>query len=165
MKLEFPIITTPVKDDFLTKFQQLVDSDFKELILIAPFVDGQLIQNLMLRFPLSERKLTIVTRYGDLYKKQKKNLNIAVKRLTKMARKDPTLSQRVIWYVNKRVHAKVFIVNWESVLFGSQNLTYSALKENYELGAYFEDLAQYKSDLETFVKAVISGSTQTLFPT
>ncbi len=164
MRIEFPIVTTPKHNEFLRKFQQIVDSDFAELILISPFVDGQLIQNLMLRLPLSQRKLTIVTRYGDLFRGQKKNLKAAVTALEKRAKKDPTLAKRVVWHVNNRVHAKIFIVNWESVLFGSQNLTYAALKENYEVGAYLEDLGSFKDDLEVFVNLVIDKSTKILFP-
>jgi len=162
--MDFPIVTTPKRDDFLKKLQRLLDSDFSELILIAPFVDGQLMQNVLQRFPLSERKLTIVTRYRDLFKEQKKNLQAAVSALVKQAKKDPTLAKRVVWYVNNRVHAKVFVVDQNSVLFGSQNLTYAALKENYEVGAYIEDLAGAKSALETFVNEIIKNSAKVLFP-
>ena len=164
MKIEFPIVTTPKHDDFFKKLQQLVDSDFSELVLIAPFVDGHLMHNVSHRFPLSDRRLTIVTRYGDLFKDQKKNLQAAIAAIEKQARKDPTLTKRVVWHVNNRVHAKIFIVDWKAVLFGSQNLTYAALKQNYEVGAYLEDLGADKTSLERFVKDVIKNSSTVLFP-
>ncbi len=165
MKIEFPIITAPNKDDFLKKLQHLVDSDFSELVLIAPFVDGQLMRNVLQRFPLNERKLTIVTRYGDLFKEQKKNLQAAIAALEKQAKKDTTLTARVVWHVNNHVHAKVFIADWKSVLFGSQNLTYAALKQNYELGACLEDFNGIGGALESFVRDVVKNSTKVLFPT
>jgi phosphatidylserine/phosphatidylglycerophosphate/cardiolipin synthase-like enzyme len=164
VRIQFPIVTTPKRDDFLRKLQLLVDSDFEELVLIAPFVDGQLMQNLLKRFPFGGRRLTIVTRYGDLFKDQKRSLQAAVVALARQAKKDPTLAERIKWYVNNHVHAKLFILDWSSALFGSQNLTYAALKVNYEVGAYLADIANVKNALEAFVKDVIKNSSKVLFP-
>jgi phosphatidylserine/phosphatidylglycerophosphate/cardiolipin synthase-like enzyme len=166
LEVEFPIITSPPakRDDFLKKFQEIALSDFEHLIAVAPFVDGRLITNLLKGFLYNTRRLTIVTRYGDLFKEQKKLINQTITKLKITAKKDQTISDRIIWYVNPRIHAKFVIKDWQSILFGSHNFTYSALKKNYELSAYFEDISAFKTDMQDFLDDIVKHSTKTLFP-
>ncbi len=164
--LEFPLLTSPAsnRDDFLARFQELVESEFSELVAVAPFVDGKLMENLLRGFLYNERRLLIVTRYRKLYKEQKKGVRRAVERLKEAAAKDPTLAARVTWHVNPRLHAKFVIRDWECVLFGSQNFTYSALKQNYELGAFISPLGDFRAELESFLDEIIRNKSNTLFP-
>jgi len=165
-EIEFPIVTSPTakRDDFLKKFQEIALSDFEHLITVAPFVDGKLMSNLLKGFLFNTRKLTIVTRYGNLYADQKKLINKTIVKLKDVAKKDQTISKRVIWYVNPRIHAKFVIKDWQCILFGSHNFTYSALKKNYELSAYVEGISPFKKDLRAFLDDIIQHSTKTLFP-
>jgi len=164
--IEFPIITSPPakRDDFLKKFQEIALSDFDHLIAVAPFVDGRLITNLLKGFLYNTRRLTIVTRYGDLFKEQKKQIEKTIIKLKSAAKKDQTISERIIWYVNPRIHAKFVIKDWQCILFGSHNFTYSALKKNYELSAYLEGISAFKKDLQAFLDDIVKHSTKTLFP-
>ena len=166
IEIEFPIITSPPakRDDFLNKFQEIAISDFEHLIAVAPFVDGKLMTNLLKGFLFNTRKLTIVTRYGNLYADQKKLINKTIVKLKDAAKKDQTISKRVIWYVNPRIHAKFVIKDWQCILFGSHNFTYSALKKNYELSAYIEGISSFKKDLGAFLDNILQHSTKTLFP-
>jgi len=166
IEIEFPIITSPPakRDDFLKKFQEIALSDFEHLIAVAPFVDGKLMTNLLKGFLFNTRKLTIVTRYGNLYADQKKLINKTIVKLKDAAKKDQTISKRVIWYVNPRIHAKFVIKDWQCILFGSHNFTYSALKKNYELSAYVEGISAFKKDLSAFLDDIIQHSTKKLFP-
>ena len=166
IEIEFPIITSPPakRNDFLKKFQEIALSDFEHLIAVAPFVDGKLMTNLLKGFLFNTRKLTIVTRYGNLYADQKKLINKTIVKLKDAAKKDQTISKRVIWYVNPRIHAKFVIKDWQCILFGSHNFTYSALKKNYELSAYVEGISPFKKDLRAFLYDIIQHSTKTLFP-
>ena len=166
IEIEFPIITSPPakRDDFLKKFQEIVLSDFDHLITVAPYVDGKLMTNLLKGFLFNTRKLTIVTRYGNLYADQKKLINKTIVKLKDVAKKDQTISKRVIWYVNPRIHAKFVIKDWQCILFGSHNFTYSALKKNYELSVYLEGISGFKKDLRVFLDDIIEHSTKTLFP-
>lgn len=165
-EIEFPIVTSPPakRDDFLKKFQEIALSDFDHLITVAPFVDGKLMANLLKGFLYNTRKLTIVTRYGDLYREQKKLINETIVKLRNTAKKDQTLSKRVVWYVNPRIHAKFVIKDWQCILFGSHNFTYTALKKNYELSVYLEGISDFKKDLRVFLDDIIQHSTKTLFP-
>lgn len=164
--IEFPILTSPAndRDDFLERMQELVASDFRELIAVAPYVDGKLIENLLREFLFNYRKLTIVSRYGDLFREQKAGIRKAVAELKSAAAKDTSMAERIVWHVNPRLHAKFIIRDWECVLFGSQNFTYSALKNNYELGALIEPIDEFKSELEAFLKDIVDNSTKKLFP-
>jgi len=166
VEIEFPIITSPPtkRDDFLKKFQEIALSDFEHLITVAPFVDGRLITNLLKGFLYNTRRLTIVTRYGDLFPDQKKLINQTITKLKSAAKKDQTISDRIIWYVNPRIHAKFVIKDWQCILFGSHNFTYSALKKNYELSAYLEGISAFKKDIEAFLDDIVRHSTKTLFP-
>jgi hypothetical protein len=165
-EIEFPIVTSPTakRDDFLKKFQEIALSDFEHLITVAPFVDGKLMTNLLKGFLFNTRKLTIVTRYGNLYPDQKKLIKKTIVKLKDAAKKDQTISKRVIWYVNPRIHAKFVIKDWQCILFGSHNFTYSALKKNYELSAYVERISAFKKDLNAFLDDIIQHSTKMLFP-
>ena len=166
IEIEFPIVTSPPakRDDFLKKFQEIALSDFKHLIAVAPFVDGRLITNLLKGFLYNTRRLTIVTRYRDLFPDQKKLINQTITKLKSAAKKDQTISKRVIWYVNPRIHAKFVIKDWQCILFGSHNFTYSAMKKNYELSVYLEGISGSKKDLRVFLDDIIEHSTKTLFP-
>lgn len=166
IEIEFPIITSPPakRDDFLKKLQEIALSDFDHLITVAPFVDGKLMTNLLKGFLYNERRLTIVTRYGNLYSDHKKLINETIVKLNKAAKKDQTLSKRVIWYVNPRIHAKFVIRDWQCILFGSHNFTYSALKKNYELSAYVEGISPFKKELRAFLDDILEHSTKILFP-
>ena len=137
---------------------------FDHLITVAPFVDGKLMTNLLKGFLFNTRKLTIVTRYGNLYADQKKLINQTITKLKSAAEKDQTISERIIWYVNPRIHAKFVIKDWQCILFGSHNFTYSALKKNYELSAYLEGISGFKKDLKVFLDDIVEHSTKTLFP-
>lgn len=165
-EIEFPIVTSPPakRDDFLNKFQEIALSDFEHLIAVAPFVDGRLITNLLKGFLYNTRRLTIVTRYGDLFPDQKKLINQTITKLKSTAKKDQTISERIIWYVNPRIHAKFVIKDWQCILFGSHNFTYSALKKNYELSAYVEGISPFKKELRAFLDDIFQHSTKILFP-
>ncbi|MHC4424700.1 MAG: phospholipase D-like domain-containing protein [Planctomycetota bacterium] len=166
IEIEFPIVTSPPakRDDFLKKFQEIALSDFEHLITVAPFVDGRLITNLLKGFLYNTRRLTIVTRYGDLFPGQKRLINETIVKLKKAANKDQTISKRIIWHVNPRIHAKFVIRDWQCILFGSHNFTYSALKKNYELSVYLEGISDFKKDLRVFLDDIVEHSTKTLFP-
>jgi len=165
-KIEFPIITSPPvkRDDFLKKFQEISLSDFDHLIAVAPFVDGRLMTNLLKGFLYNKRRLTIVTRYGDLFPDQKKLINQTITKLKSAVKKDQTISERIVWHVNPRIHAKFVIKDWQCILFGSHNFTYSALKKNYELSVYLEGISDFKKDLRVFLDDIVEHSTKTLFP-
>jgi phosphatidylserine/phosphatidylglycerophosphate/cardiolipin synthase-like enzyme len=165
-KVEFPVITSPAskRDDFLACFQNIVSSEFEHIIAVAPYVDGKFIENLLRFFLFNQRKLQIVSRFGDLYKEHKKQVKRAVEKLKDAAEKDPTMEERIIWYVNPHLHAKFVVKDWECILFGSQNFTYSALKKNYELGAFIKDISPFREDLESFLKDIFDNSTKILFP-
>jgi len=166
IEIEFPIITSPPakRDDFLKKFQEIALSDFEHLITVAPFVDGKLMTNLLKGFLFNTRKLTIVTRYGNLYADQKKLITQTITKLKSAAKKDQTISERIIWYVNPRIHAKFVIKDWQCILFGSHNFTYSALKKNYELSVYLEGIFDFEKETRAFLDDIIKHSTKTLFP-
>lgn len=165
-EIEFPIITSPPvkRDDFLKKFQEISLSDFDHLIAVAPFVDGRLITNLLKGFLYNKRRLTIVTRYGDLFPDQKKLIKQTITKLKSAVQKDQTISERIVWHVNPRIHAKFVIKDWQCILFGSHNFTYSALKKNYELSVYLEGISDFKKDLRVFLDDIVEHSTKTLFP-
>jgi len=166
IEIEFPIVTSPAakRDDFLKRFQEMALADFDHLIAIAPFVDGRVIANLLKGFLYNARKLTIVSRYGDLFAAQKELIKKTIVKLKNAAEKDQTILKRVIWYVNPRLHAKFVIKDWQCILFGSHNFTYSALKDNYELSAYLEGISVFKKDIKAFLDDIVQHSTKTLFP-
>lgn len=128
--------------------------DFKDLIIISPFVDGEVITNVLKHFRYNEKKLTIVTRYSDLYKDQKQRVMEAAERIVKFAESDPTVIKRIRWFIVKTLHAKIVIRDWEELLFGSQNFTYSAWRTNYELGALIQDAVEVQK-LREFVEDLL----------
>ena len=164
MNITFPLVTTPTRDEYSAKLHEIVNAEFQELLFIAPYVDGLLIENLLKRFLYNPKRLIIVSRFGDLFREQKAKVRKAVKALIDYAKKDHTIEERIKWYVVPNLHAKIVIKDWKEVLFGSQNFTYSALKINYELGAFLEDIEEVKTQLEEFVADIIRGSSIILFP-
>jgi hypothetical protein len=166
VKVTFPIVTSSIskRDEYLVKLQDIVDSDFQELFFIAPYVDGMLIENLLKRFLYNQKRLILISRFGDLFPEQKTKVRKAVVALKAYARKDHTIAERVTWYVTPNLHAKLVIKDWHSILFGSQNFTYSALKGNFELGALLEDIEEVRKPLEEFVGEIIKSSSKKLFP-
>ncbi len=170
MQITFPIITSPEaeRSDFLEYFQALADSDFQEMVAISPFVDVFIIENLVRRCVFNSRRLTIVTRYGghSITNRQRQYINEAINELREIERtKDPSIRNRIVWYENRRVHAKLVIVDWRRVLFGSQNFTqYGGLTGNYELGALIENGEEFE-ELRTFVSQITAGGTaRCLYP-
>jgi len=114
--IEFPVLTSPTSNrkDFEDRLIEILNSDWKELIAVSPFVDTTAIQN--------------------------------------------------IWYINEKLHAKFIVKDSELVLFGSQNLTYSGLRRNYELGALIRDndsVMKARAFAEDIIKGAKEGK---LFP-
>jgi len=99
-----------------------------------------------------------------LFPDQKKLINQTITKLKSAAKKDQTISERIVWHVNPRIHAKFVIKDWQCILFGSHNFTYSALKKNYELSVYLEGISDFKKDLRVFLDDIVEHSTKTLFP-
>src|SRR5258707_524200 len=166
MHNKFPIITSPTlkRNDFQAEFERILATDFKELIIISPFVDGEVITNVLRHFRYNDKNLTIASRYGDLYKDQKQRVTEAAEKIVKFAEKDPTITTRIRWLVVKTLHAKLVIRDWMEVLFGSQNFTYSAWRNNYELGALIDDPAEV-AKVRPFVEDLLKNHNgNTLFP-
>lgn len=174
MHIEFPILTSRAtgESSFLDKIQEMVDSEFKELIVAAPFVDAYIMENVFKRCALSDKKLTIITRYSTLSKGRGaisiKAIDKAIELIKRFESINPILKENVKWYANEKLHAKFLIKDWESVLFGSQNFTrYGGLngeRGNYELGAFIHDY-EIVNHLRQFVYEIIKHSQMTLYPT
>jgi len=160
--LKFPILTSPIsrRSDFLDEFQNIVDSDFKELIVISPFVDVFIIENILRRCIFKDRKMLIATRYGStsLSATQRKDIDKAIDVIVQYESKDIKLPEKVRWIRNEKLHAKFIIKDWETVLFGSQNITqFGGLRGNYELGARI-DGSEYVEKLRPFVEDIKRGA-------
>lgn len=164
--IEFPVLTSPTSDrkDFEDRLIEILNSDWKELIAVSPFVDTIAIQNIINRVGYAEKRLILVTRLKTLWRDQKASVRQAAANLKKVASSNPALRQRVTWYINEKLHAKFIIKDSELVLFGSQNLTYSGLRQNYELGALIRDndsVMKARAFAEDIIKGAKEGK---LFP-
>lgn len=162
MSIKFPILTSPPskKFDFLNEFQEIVSSDFTELIVASPFVDVFIIENIIKRCIFKDRKIMVITRYGStvITNSQRQNILKAVNKIVEYERKDSLLPKKILWLRNERLHAKFIIKDWETVLFGSQNFTKSGgLTGNYELGAMITDSDEVKK-LRPFIEDIKLGS-------
>jgi len=170
MKITFPILTVPSQErsDFLEKLQQLADSDFKEMIVMSPFVDSHIIKNLVGRCVFNDKRLLVITRYKQSLPNQCKMMDKAKKVISQF--KDFTLTDRVRWQINERLHAKCVVCDWQQVLFGSQNLTqFGGLgnrgKGNFELGVYIEKIPEdYVAQLKEFIDEVLRTRNYTFYP-
>ena len=170
MKIEFPILTVPSTEtsDFLDILQKLADSDFKKMILLSPFVDAHIIKNIISRCIYNDKRILIVTRYKKSLPAQKSAMDKAQKYLVHL--KNYTLKERIRWEINEKLHAKCVICDWNTVLFGSQNLTeFGGLgykgKGNYESGMFLKDLPDdYKDKLKEFVNEVRKNKSFVFYP-
>lgn len=162
MQIKFPVITSATlhRFDFQEEFERLLESDFRELIMISPYMDANVIKNVLKNFRHNDKKLTIVSRYANLYKEEKKAIKAAAEAMNSFSDKDPSVNSRIRWLVNNVLHAKLVVCDWDTLLFGSQNFTINAWKKNHELGA----LIKGKKDVEKvreFVEDVISNANDT----
>ena len=165
MKLTFPVLTAPGLKitDFLDDLQLMVNIDFKELVVVSPFVDAFIIRNIIRRTLHRERRVTVITRYGRGEEQQKRAIDEAVLEVHKFSKTDAKIVEKVRWLIHNKVHAKFIVVDWQIVLFGSQNLTkYGGLSENYELGAMLED-QELVMKLKPFVDNLVQSS-KLLYP-
>lgn len=170
MKIKFPILTVPSieRSDFLKRLQYMADSDFKEMVVLSPFVDPHIVKNLINRCLFNEKRLLIITRYNQSQPEQKRLMDEARKVIEEI--KNYTLEERVKWEINERLHAKCVICNWKNVLFGSQNLTqFGGLgdkgKGNFELGIYLEDISEnYRTQLKKFIDEILKTRHFTFYP-
>ncbi len=170
MKIEFPILTVPSTEtsDFLDILQNLVDSNFKEMVILSPFVDAHIVKNIISRCIFKKKKILIITRYKLSLPEQKKAMDKAQKYLMEL--KNYTLKERIRWEINEKLHAKCVICDWNTILFGSQNLTqFGGLghkgKGNYELGMFLKDLPDdYKEKLREFINEVRMNKSFVFYP-
>lgn len=172
MQIEFPILTIPSKgiSNYLKQLEIIANTEFSEAIVLSPFIDAHIILNFVKRCVFTERKLSIITRYKSALKLQQEGMGQAKKEISKYSDKDPSISRRVEWKINERLHAKCVIIDWKDILLGSQNLTqFGGLgnggKGNYELGIYIKELdkSQVKK-LQDFFNEVKRSSTRTFYP-
>lgn len=165
MRIIFPVLTAPglkIKD-FLNNLQLMINVDFKEMVVVSPFVDAYIIRNIIKRTLNRDRTITVITRYGKGEERQKKSIDEAISEIQKFSKIDSKLREKVRWFIQEKVHAKFVVVDWKTVLFGSQNLTkYGGLSGNYELGAMLED-EELASKLKPFVDNIINNS-KLLYP-
>lgn len=159
MQIKFPIITSVSLNrfDFQEEFEKILESDFRELIMISPYMDANVVKNVLKSFRHNSKKLTIVSRYKSLYKDEKPKIKNAVETINDFSNKDPSVNNRIRWLVNNLIHAKLVVCDWNVLLFGSQNFTINAWKKNHELGA----LIKGKKDVEKvrdFVQDVINNA-------
>lgn len=172
MEREFPILTVPSKEtkDYLEKLELIANTEFTEGIILSPFVDAHIILNFIKRCVFNERKLCIVTKYSTVSLPQQKAMDQAKKEILKYMDKDPTLTSRVKWKINEKLHAKCLIIDWKNILFGSQNLTqFGGLgnkgKGNYELGIYIKELNELEiKELRNFFDEIKRTSKHNFFP-
>jgi phosphatidylserine/phosphatidylglycerophosphate/cardiolipin synthase-like enzyme len=172
MQIEFPILTVPSKEirDYLKKLEIIANSEFSEAIILSPFVDAHIVLNFVKRCVFTERKLWIITRYRGVPEPQQEAMDEAKREIIKYSAKGPTLSEKVKWKINERLHAKCVIIDWEKILLGSQNLTqFGGLgnkgKGNYELGIYIKDLGKPQiRELQVFFDEVKRTSTRDFYP-
>lgn len=165
MRITFPVLTAPGLKitDFLNNLQLMINVDFKEMVVVSPFVDAYIIRNIIKRTLNRDRTITVVTRYGKGEEQQRKAIDKAIAEIQKLSKNDPKLTEKVKWFIHNKVHAKFIVVDWKTVLFGSQNLTkYGGLSENYELGAMLED-GEFVSKLKPFVDNLVNNS-KLLYP-
>ena len=165
--IKFPIITSPKsrRFDFLNEFNVLVNSDFREMIAISPFVDVFIIENIIKRCLFKDRKLEVVTRYGSLTSPQRKGIDLAVAKILEYEKKDNDLRKKILWLRNERLHAKFIIVDWKTVLFGSQNFTKKGgLTGNYELGALIDDPDEVQKTRQFVEDIIITSKKKPFYP-
>ena len=165
MRLTFPVLTAPGLKitDFLSNLQSMINIDFKEMVVVSPFVDAFIIRNIIRRTLHRERKITVITRYGKGEEQQRRAIEEALLEIQKFSKTDSKVVKKVMWFVHNKVHAKFIVVDWQIVLFGSQNLTkYGGLSENYELGALLED-QELVMKLKPFVDDLVKNS-KLLYP-
>ena len=170
MSIEFPILTVPSmeRSDFLNKLQYMADFEFKEMVVLSPFVDVHIVTNLVNRCVFKDKRLLIVTRYRQSLPEQQRLMDEAKKVAVKI--KNYALEKKVRWEINERLHAKCVICDWKEVLFGSQNLTeFGGLghrgKGNFELGIYIENIPkEYEKELREFVNEIVKTKNSTFYP-
>ena len=168
----FPLVTVRKtgKYDFRDFFWKILKSEASEFYVISPFIDSQIFSRIFKTVfrEGSGRKLTMISRNPDNeirksdFQKIKKSLD------RNKFRYRLGSGNEVIWYFDKYLHAKVLIADFNTILFGSQNLTYNGLgddlnksKCNNELGAYISQMNdEQKKGVQSFVEIILKHSTK-----
>lgn len=165
MSFKFPIVTQPPRNfAFLDELNRIINKDFRELVVVSPFVDAFIIRNIMRRCIFRDRVVTVVTRYSTLRDDEKANVRKAIDEISKFEPRDPGLRAKVTWHENPRLHAKFVLRDWEEILFGSQNFVkQGGLTRNFELGALVEG-KDHAADLRPFVESLLRASRRKLYP-
>lgn len=156
--------------DFRNAFWETLRSDASEFYVISPFIDSQIFSKIF-KVVFSEgvgRKLIMISRNPDNEMRKNDFKSIQESLDKNKFRYRLGAGNEVLWYFDKHLHAKVLIADFNTVLFGSQNLTYNGLgddlnksKCNNELGAYINQMNnKQKKGIESFVENILKHSTK-----
>lgn len=171
MKTSFPLVTLKRSRqyEFRDEFFRLLVGAKKELLLISPFIDSYLFEEVFRQYfgEKNGRSLTMISRPPDTNERKKQYRQIENALKSYKLRYELGRSNQFSWYFDRNLHAKILIADYKHILFGSQNFTYNGLGDdrrgascNNELGALISapDRSQVKK-LKNFVSELIKDST------
>ena len=168
----FPLVTVRKtgKYDFRDCFWEILKSDASEFYVISPFIDSQIFSKIFNEVfkKDSGRKLTMISRNPDNEMRKSDFQNIKENLDKNKYRYRLGSGNEVLWYFDKYLHAKVLIADFNTILFGSQNLTYNGLgddwnksKCNNELGACISQMNdEQKKGIQLFIESILKYSTK-----
>lgn len=156
--------------DFRNLFWKILNSNASEFYVISPFIDSQIFSQIFKAVfgKDSGKKLTMISRDPD-NKMRRSDFHSIKESLDKNKfRYRLGSGNEVLWYFDKYLHAKVLIADFNTILFGSQNLTYNGLgddlnksKCNNELGACISQMNdEQKKKVQSFVEITLKHSTK-----
>ena len=173
MEILFPLVTIRKTGQYKFRelFWEILKSEAKEYYVISPFIDPKICSEIFKAVFSNnsvDRKLTMISRSPDNdrreddFKKIKESLN------KNKFRYSLGSGNEVTWYFDKYLHAKVLIADFNTILFGSQNLTYNGLgddqnksKCNNELGACIRKISEEQQrGVRLFIDSILRYSTK-----
>ncbi|MDE0518275.1 MAG: phospholipase D-like domain-containing protein [Bdellovibrionales bacterium] len=173
MDFIFPLVTVRKTGqyDFRNLFWRILESNASEFYVISPFIDSQIFSKIF-KTVFSEgtggRKLIMISRNPDNEMRRNDFKNIQEGLDQNKFRYRLGSGNEVLWYFDKHLHAKVLIADFNTILFGSQNLTYNGLgddlnksKCNNELGACINQMNdKQKKGIKLFVESILKDATK-----
>ena len=170
LDLIFPLVTIRKTGqyDFRKFFWQILDSDASEFYVISPFIDSQIFLRIFKTVFTNNtgRKLTMISRNPDNEIRKNDFQSIKDSLDKNKFRYRLGSENEILWYFDKYLHAKVLIADFNTILFGSQNLTYNGLgddwnksKCNNELGAYIGQMNdEQRKKIQLFIENILKYS-------
>lgn len=131
-------------------FMSLLSSAKDEVLLCAPFIKKDIIQNI-LKNKKNTTKLIVITTC---------NISSFIRKASDIEAIEVLLDKGIKVYNHQHLHAKVYSFDCEKAIITSANLTYSGMNKNYEYGILVDDketVFSIDDDLQCLVDDNLSG--------